>query len=71
MLCVYAYKGGSLSSSDPLCAQGSHIVQEDAGTKADGWPFRLFPWVQRYSGNRNSASAERLRVDRVLFSVPH
>lgn len=34
---------------------GSHIVQEDADSLADGLPVSLFPWVHIYSGNRNSA----------------
>lgn len=35
-ICVYVQEGGSHPSSDPLWAQGSHIVQEDADTQADG-----------------------------------
>lgn len=44
--------------------RGSHIVQEDADTQADGWPFRLFPWVHIYSGNRNSPPGRGWRKTR-------
>lgn len=37
-----------------IAPRRSHIVQEDADTQADGWPFRLFPRAHIYSGNRNS-----------------
>lgn len=54
-----AREGGSKPSCDLLCAWGggggSHIVQEDADSLADGLPVSLFPWVHIYSGNRNSA----------------
>lgn len=43
---------------------GSHIVREDADTQADGWPFRLFPRVPIYSGNRNSAPGRGRRKSR-------
>lgn len=43
---------------------GSHIVQEDADTQADGWPFRPFPRVPINSGNRNSAPGRGRRKSR-------
>lgn len=63
-VCSCVHEGGSNPSSDLLCAQGSHIVQEDAETQADGWPIRLFPWVHTYSGNRNSPPGRGWRRSR-------
>lgn len=71
VMCVYVHEGGSHPSSDLLCAQGSHIVQEDADTRADGWPFRLLPWVHIYSGNRNSPPGRGRRRTRSSLLPQH
>lgn len=64
VVCAHVNEGGSHLSSDPLCAQGSHIVQEDADTRLmnDRSSFTreiiIHPW-------------EGLKTDQVLAPASH